>query len=468
MSDHEATGGDVEARPEDASAEDPAALEAENARLRAELARARAAEGSRSKRHRLRGVLTGILVVLTSLLVTIATIGVWTQRTLADTDRYVALVEPLAHDPAVTNALATRLTDEVFTALDVPRRVTEALNAIPGLPPSALFLVGPLTSGAQNVVREQVANFLASPAFADLWVQVNRQVHDKLQALLNGRYEELPNLSVDGGEVQLNLVPIVAQIIQRIAQSGVNALGIDATVPTIPTDIDPPSAIQQLGSALGVSLPDNFGQVTIMSADQLSGYQDAVRTSKRLIAGVFVLSLLLIALTIFVANDRRRAVMWLGSGIVVSLFLGAVLLRRVRDNVIASVSTPGARAAARDVFAEVASSLRRAGLTVFLIALFAAVVAYLAGRPPWFTKLLQAAGTGRDEAPGATQVDTWVASHADGVRIAGIVLGLVVLFFTGIDWLPVAIVLLLVGLTFWVVSGAERRMGAPGAEGSTA
>src|SRR6185436_2362154 len=130
-------------------------------------------------------------------------------------------------------------------------------------------------------------------------------------------------------------------------------------------------------------------QVTIMSADQLSGYQDALRTSKRLIAAAFVLSLLLIALTIFVANDRRRAVLWLGCGIVVALFLGAVLLRRVRDNVIASVSAPGAKAAARDVFAEVATSLRRAGLTVFLIALFAAVVAYLAGRPPWFTKLLQ-------------------------------------------------------------------------------
>src|SRR6185503_930675 len=191
-------------------------------------------------------------------------------------------------------------------------------------------------------------------------VDVNRQVHDKLQALLNGRYEELPNLSVDGGEVRLNLVPIVARIIQQIAQSGVNALGVDVTIPAIPTDIDPPAAIQQLGSALGVSLPENFGQVTIMSADQLSGYQDALRTSKRLIAAAFVLSLLLIALTIFVANDRRRAVLWLGCGIVVALFLGAVLLRRVRDNVIASVSAPGAKAAARDVFAEVATSLRRA------------------------------------------------------------------------------------------------------------
>jgi len=248
-----------------------------------------------------------------------------------------------------------------------------------------------------------------------------------------------------------------------------NALGVDVTIPAIPTDIDPPAAIQQLGSALGVSLPENFGQVTIMSADQLSGYQDALRTSKRLIAAAFVLSLLLIALTIFVANDRRRAVLWLGCGIVVALFLGAVLLRRVRDNVIASVSAPGAKAAARDVFVEVATSLRRAGLTVFLIALFAAVVAYLAGRPPWFTKLLQAAGTSREEAPGATELDTWVASHADLVRIAGIVLGLIVIFFTGIDWLPVAIVALLVGLTFWVVSGAERRMAAGSTpEGSTA
>ena len=97
----------------------------------------------RTGRRRVRQVLAGILVVLTSLCIVAATIGIWTQRTLADTDRFVALVAPLADDPAVTNPLAARLSEEVFLALDVETRIEEALSSIPDLPPQASFLVGP-------------------------------------------------------------------------------------------------------------------------------------------------------------------------------------------------------------------------------------------------------------------------------------------------------------------------------------
>jgi hypothetical protein len=433
-----------------------AKLAEENARLRAELEAAEAAGGRPPGRFR--RIATWVLVVLTSLVVVAATIGVWAQRTLADTDSYVALVAPLADDPEVTNPLADRLTDEIFVALDVQGRVQQAIATIPNLPPAAAFIAGPITEGARNFVAEHVREFLASETFADLWEDLNRTAHDKIQALLNGDYEELPNVEVNGGEVQLNLVSVAAEVIQRIAQSGADALGIDVTVPEIPTDLESGPAIGLLSSALGVSLPADFGQVTILTVDQLNEYQDAVGTVKRLVFGIFLLSLVLIGVTLLVAPDRRRAVVWLGCGIAVALFLGGVFLRRMRASVLESIEGAGARAAAEDVFTQVAASLRRAGLLVLAIAVVAAVVAYLAGRPPWVENARAKVRARMAEGAQGSELDIWVADHADAVRAVGLGVGVLILFLTGIDWLPVVIVGGLAALLLWGVAGAERRV----------
>jgi hypothetical protein len=56
-----------------------------------------------------------------------------------------------------------------------------------------------------------------------------------------------------------------------------------------------------------------------------------------------------------------------------------------------------------------------------------------------------------------SELDIWVADHADAVRVVGIGVGVLILFLTGIDWFPVAIVAGLVALLLWGVAGAERR-----------
>jgi hypothetical protein len=431
--------------------------------LQAELESLRESEAMRkgTGRRRARQVLAGVLVVLTSLCIVAATIGIWAQRTLSDTDRFVALVAPLADDPAVTDPLAARLSEEVFIALDVETRIEEALSSIPDLPPQASFLVGPLTAGAQSLVQQRVEGFLASPAFAELWADLNRQIHVKVQALLNEDYEELPNVAVTGGEVQLNLVSVVAVVIQRLAQGGVDLLGIDVTVPSIPTSLGSSAAIERLSSALDVTLPADFGQVTIMSADQLSGYQDTVRTLKRLVVATFLLSLVLLALTIVVAPNHRRAVIWLGGGVVAGLFLAGVFLRRVETSVVDAIDGPAAKAAAQDVFDHVSSSLRQAGLFVLTIGVVAALVAYLLGRPPWFRRTAGWLGRITASRPDGSELDVWVAEHADPVRVGGGLIAALVLFLTGIDWIPVAIVGVLFGLFLWGVANAEHRVQPP-------
>jgi hypothetical protein len=430
----------------------------EDVKLRGDVDTPRVAKETKKRAGRVRRVVAGILVVLTSLCVVATTVGLWTRWTLSTTDRYVALVGPLAADPAVTNALAERLTEEIFEGLDVEARVQEALASIPELPPSAAFLAGPIASGARDLIEGEARDFLGSERFATLWSGINRRAHSKVVALLRGEYEELPNVSINGGEVRLNLVSAIAEVVRRLTQQVVNPLGIDATIPTIPPTMDVSPAIERFGSAIGVALPEDFGQVTIMTADQLSGYQDTVRTMSRLLGLLVLLSLLLVVLTVIVASDRRRVVIWLGVGITGTILLAGVFLRRVEGRILDQVSRPGARAAAQDVFDQVSDSLRGAAVPVLAVAILAALVAYLLGRPPWLRRATEWGRRVTASRPQRSELEVWIADHGDPVRIGVIGGAVVILFLTGIDWIPVVIVGLLLGILLWGVASAERRV----------
>jgi uncharacterized protein YjeT (DUF2065 family) len=157
-----------------------------------------------------------------------------------------------------------------------------------------------------------------------------------------------------------------------------------------------------------------------------------------------------------VAPNHRRAVIWLGVGVVAGLFLGGVFLRRVEASIVDAIEGPAAKAAAQDVFDQVSSSLRQAGLVVLTIGVLAALLAYLLGRPAWLRR-----GAGWWERitasrPGGSELEVWVAEHADPVRVGGGLVAAFVLFLTGIDWIPVAIVGLLFGLLLWGVASADH------------
>jgi hypothetical protein len=405
-----------------------------------------------------RSIATVVLAILTAVSVFAATVAVWTKRTLSDRDNFVALVSPLASDPAVTGALATKLTDQIFIALDVQGRVQDTLASIPKLPEQATFLAGPITAAAHDLVQTKVNAFLQSEAFQTTWADLTRQLHTKIQALLNGDYDQLPNVNIDGGEVRLNLVSVVAQIAQQLAQGGADALGIDVTVPSIPPDLDASAAIQQLSSALGVTLPPDFGQITIMTADQLHGYQQTLQQLKRLYGALLLLTLLLLAATILVAPNRRRALVGVGIGSALGLLLGGVFLRRLEASIVDALAGPAARSAAKDIFVEVTSGLRHLGLWVVAAAVIVAVVAYLVGRPAWFERSLGSWRRMTAPGPQGSELEVRVAAHADAVRIVGVIVALGLLFLTGIDWLPVVFVGAALGLLLWGVATAQHRV----------
>lgn len=435
---------------------EPSELAAENERLRTEVERLKDEEAAAGPRGPGRGrrVLVWILVVLTCISLILATIGVWANRTVWNTDRYVALVEPLASDPAVQQALAAKLTDAAFTALNVQQRVSDVLGQIKGLPAEAAFLSGPIAAGAKDLIQRQVQAFVSSQTFQDLWVQVNTVAHQKLVALLNGDYSQLPNVTVEGGVVRLNLVSAVARLLQQLVQTGANSLGIDVTIPDIPPDLDAADALQRLSSAVGVTLPSDFGQVTIMTQAQLESYQTAAHRVKQLATALVLLTVILFALALALSRNRRRTLISLGVGIVIAIFVSTIALRNLRARILDAIVSPGARGAARDVFTTASASLRHIAFAIFWIALVVAIAAYLLGRPRWFMRAVEWVRTKGPD--GRTDLERWAAPRIDAVRIGAIVVAALILFITGLSLVWIIIVGLALAATLWWLSNLRR------------
>ena len=176
------------------SAELSADERAELERLRAEVADLRsqvaAAPGvaepppvvppTRPRRQRWRSVVATLLIVIGCVLAPLSVAAVWAKNLVTDTDRYVATVTPLASDPAIQNAVANKITTEIFARLDVQGITNQAVDALAerGLPPRIATqlhaLSEPLASGVQSFVRDEVGKFVASDAFKDAWVTANR------------------------------------------------------------------------------------------------------------------------------------------------------------------------------------------------------------------------------------------------------------------------------------------------------
>ncbi len=455
---HDQEHGDVTDSVPAASDEHLSELEAENERLRAAVdtkrRRARAWRVTRS-------VLVWVLVVLTSLSIVATSTAFWVRNTVFDTDKYVALVTPVAADPAVQDQIATRLTAQVFTAIDVRARVEQIL------PPELAALAGPITSQVESFIRGRVRSFVASDTFQQLWVQANTIAHQKIVALLEGNTDQLPNLNISNGLVQINLIGAVARVLQDLSQQLVDLVGINVTVPDLQAETDPQAAIAKLSAVLGRPLPSDFGQITIMTVDQLNQLQTVTKRIQRLPWVLLILTILLAAAAIALSLHRRRTLIALGIGAAVAFFITIRLVSRVESNLIDSVtkaagSGANAGAAVRDLLGEVLAGLRTVAWWVVGVGLLVAIIAFLAGHAEWFASLGRWwSNLVRRSPDGSNELERRVARRADILRVAAVVIAAVLLFVWGLSVLSILVIGGLLALILWGVAVAQQHVAGP-------
>jgi hypothetical protein len=443
-------------------------LRAERDALRAErdALEARIDEPRRSGRRRLRRFLVGCLVGLASLGVVLSTVVVWTHRTVLNTDTFVATVSPIFSDPVVTNEIAARTTTQLFDQLDVEARLKQAL------PPKASFIAGPATSSAEHFVQAQLSKALAKPEVQHLWERAIARAHPQLVALLRG--QKSPVLSSTGNTVVLNAIPIINRALGQISGLISDVAGKPVTLPTITSAELPQSAVNKLSKAFGVQFPANFGQIPLFEAKQLTTVQRGVRAFDRLTIALPLITIALIALGLWLSLSRRRTLIQL---LVVSLLL-IILVRRLTTHL---QSTIVSKAHNPEVVDHLMGYLLH-GLFVMTawilgVGLALLVIALVTGPYRWAVRLrsyvVQAAHWIAENLSLAhrPKIVTWIADHANSLRLGGAVLAGILLLVVSVSWasfLTIGILLILYELAVGRISASSDGVGVSAPPGSAA
>lgn len=441
-------------------------LTAENEALRASLGR----------RLVWRKVLTWLLVVLTSLGVVSSTIAIWAHQTVFDTDQFMETLDPALTDPALYAVIGDRASSSVLEALDLEVRVTDALIRLDEYLSQALLeaidlderalellsrfdrpsldaLAPPIVESLETRVRDRIETFFASEAFVSRFPDLVRRSHEVTVALVRDEMQELPNVYVAEGEVRLNLIPFITEAL-RTAVEDLRGFLPDIDLPATVSDrLD--EGREQLAGAIQAELPDDFGQMTVMSEDALGEVQAAAERLDRFVWLVLLATIILGVLTIVVSPARRRTAVHLALGVVIGIVIASVVVRRLEGAILTQVTSPDGNEAARVLLGRVFSSLRTVQWIVALGALVVGVVAYLAGRPAWVTRTVAAASS-----PGTYD---WVASHYDLLRLAGVGVAAFAFFIVGLDLSAVVVIGLLLAGYLWLLSEARKRSAGPGA-----
>ena len=288
----------------------------ENAPAAADLARVQAERDApkrgqdrtrKPRRRRVRRSVVGVLVALSCLLVLLSTTEVWAHRTLLNTPTFVGTVAPVFQDPAVASAVAARATDELFTELNLQARLKDAL------PPKASVAAVPVTNATKGFVAGELTKVLTSAQFQAIWTAALTATHHQLVAVLRG--QGTAAVSTSGGYIVINTVPLVNQALAKVSGLASDLTGKPVTLPAI-TSADPPQqAVTKLSEALGVTLPSNFGQITLVKSSDLAAVQKGVKAFDRLTLVLPLITIVLIALSLWLSVNRRRTVLQLAVGV---------------------------------------------------------------------------------------------------------------------------------------------------------
>ena len=348
---------------QDANAQELARLRAEVTRLESALeqqhtTRLPTVARPAARRGIWRPIVAGVMILVAAILAPLSVVAIWAHDEIGDTDRYVETVAPLASDPAVQDAISTRITDEIFSRLDVKAITQDAVDALAarGLPPAAATslkaLTTPLSSGVHSFVADKVDALVRSPQFEQAWETANRQAHAQLVAVLTGDLENSA-VSVQGKTVTVNLATVIETVKTKLEDAGFGLVS---------------------------KLPPINAEFTIVQSVDITKAQNYFRILSGMARGLPIVALALLAGAVAIGRSRRRTLVVGALSIAASmLVLGLVLnvFRGIYLNGVPPDILPTNAAAA--IYDQLASFIRLNLRAVLVLFLAVAAIAWVTG-----------------------------------------------------------------------------------------
>ena len=237
---------------------------------------------STKRLSRTRRVITWVLVVVVSVMIPLSVVTVWAINTVLNTDRYVATMAPLARNPVITDHVAIRATDNLFSKVQVQQRIANEL------PKRASSLAPQLTQGLHGFVQSALSKALSSSWFPKLWDAANRRSHQALINILSGESGGGVVTLKNGKEVVIDLNPVLLHAIDVADSKGIHTF--DSLKPQLST-------------------PEGRFSITLVTSQQIGNATKLFNFVKKLKWLVPILSLVVLAIAVAIAVDRRKALL---------------------------------------------------------------------------------------------------------------------------------------------------------------
>jgi hypothetical protein len=251
---------------------------------------------ARVRWNRARRVAAAALAAAFAVLLPAAITSAWIRGTILSTSGYVAAVAPAAASPAVRAAVQDAVISQVDAALS---------HAGASLRPPARVLAGPLGAGLAGLAGNGVSQLIASQAFQRLWADANRLAHSQLISVLNG---DSALVAATGGEIVLNLLPLVNDVLQAVSRQLSAMTGGAMSLP-------PATTIRAAAChAITRTSSSACAQIPLFPAAALAGPRRVYRILVAMTPLVLMLTVLALAGALAASPRRRRTLLQMTIG----------------------------------------------------------------------------------------------------------------------------------------------------------
>ena len=210
-----------------------------------------------------------VLLGFATLLTVLAIFALWVNRQALDTADWTQTSTRLLQDGRIRSALSTYLVDQLYANVDVA-------GELRSLAPKDLRpLAGPAAGGLRELLGQAAAQAFQLPRVQDAWRQANRVAHRQFVAVVEGRRQGV--VSVNRGEVALDLRPLVSDLAQRVG----------------------------IGDVAG-RLPASAGHLRVLRSNQIKTAQRIAKALRGLVVILLILVPALYAGAVALAEGRRR------------------------------------------------------------------------------------------------------------------------------------------------------------------
>ncbi|MCA9797390.1 MAG: hypothetical protein KC910_36515, partial [Candidatus Eremiobacteraeota bacterium] len=239
------------------------------------------------------------ITILAGFMTVLAILSSWVDRQVFDTQEWGDTSLQLLQNQEIRDQVATYAVDELYANVDVQGELEKNLNNIN--PDLGSALAGPLAGAARQGADSLAQRALSNDKVQSAWKSANIAAHTTLINILE---DKGTFTSTSGGEVELQLQPLIIEIADQVG----------------------------LGDQARDKIPDTVGNIKIVDSDQLAQVQQVAKLIHGLALITGLLTLLLIALAVYLSPGYRwLTLLWMAVGLILAAII-VLIIRSVVGN----------------------------------------------------------------------------------------------------------------------------------------